>query len=115
MTQMTLITGAERRRRWSSEERRQILADVNAPGAIVAEVARRADICTSLIYKWRREERSLERGSGFSRVMLEDKSSSSVPESAVASILVELGGAQVKISAGASASLIAATLRALRS
>ena len=116
MTQMTLITGAERRRRWSSEERRQILADVNAPGAIVAEVARRADICTSLIYKWRREERSLERGSGFSRrVMLEDKSSSSVPESEVAPILVELCGAQVKISAGASASLIAATLRALRS
>jgi transposase len=114
MTQMTLITGAERRRRWSSEERRQILADVNAPGAIVAEVARRADICTSLIYKWRREERSLERGSGFSRVML-DKSSSSIPESEVAPILVELGGAQVKISAGASASLIAATLRALRS
>src|SRR5450755_3613983 len=111
MTQMTLITGAERRRRWSSEERRQILADVNAPGAIVAEVARRADICTSLIYKWRREERSLERGSGSSRVMLEDKSSSSVPESEVAPILVELCGAQVKISAGASASLIAATLR----
>jgi transposase len=53
MAQMTLITGAERRRRWSSEERRQILAEANAPGAIIAEVARRADVCTSLIYKWR--------------------------------------------------------------
>jgi transposase len=115
MTQMTLITGAERRRRWSFEERRQILAEADAPGAVVAEVARRADVCTSLIYKWRREERALERGPGFSRVMLEDKPASSVPEPEVAAILVELGGAQVKIGAGASASLIAATIRALRS
>jgi transposase len=115
MAQMTLITGAERRRRWSSEERRQILAEANAPGAIVAEVARRADVCTSLIYKWRREERSLERPGGFSRVMLEDKATSSPAEPEVAPILVELGGAQVKIGATASASLIAATLRALRS
>ena len=115
MAQMTLITGAERRRRWSSEERRQILAEANAPGAIIAEVPRRADVCTSLIYKWRREERSLESGSGFSRVMLEDKAASSIAAPEVAPILVELGGAQVKIGASASASLIAATLRALRS
>jgi transposase len=115
MAQMTLITGAERRRRWSLEERRQILAEAEAPGAVVAEVARRADVCTSLIYKWRREERSLEQGSGFSRLMLENKPASSVPEPEVAPILVELGGAQVKIGASASASLIAATLRALRS
>ena len=60
-------------------------------------------------------ERALERGPGFSRVMLEDKPASSVPEPEVAAILVELGGAQVKIGAGASASLIAATIRALRS
>jgi transposase len=115
MAQMTLITGAERRRRWNSEERRQILAEANEPGAIIAEVARRADVCTSLIYKWRREERSLERETGFSRVMLEDKSAPSIAEPEVAPILVELGGAQVKIGASASASLIAATLRALRS
>jgi transposase len=115
MAQMTLITGAERRRRWSSEERQQILAEASAPGAIIAEVARRADVCTSLIYKWRREERRLESESGFSRVMLEDKSAPSIAEPEVAPILVELGGAQVKIGASASASLIAATLRALRS
>jgi transposase-like protein len=48
---MTLITGGERRRRWSSEERAQILAAIEEPGAVVAEVARRADICTSLVYK----------------------------------------------------------------
>jgi hypothetical protein len=47
--------------------------------------------------------------------MLENKSGPSIAEPEVAPILVELGGAQVKIGASASASLIAATLRALRS
>jgi transposase-like protein len=31
---------------------------INEPGAVVAEVARCADECTSLVYKWRREARS---------------------------------------------------------
>jgi hypothetical protein len=38
---MTLITGGERRRRWSSEDRTQIVAAIEEQGAVVAEVARR--------------------------------------------------------------------------
>ena len=38
MAQMTLITGPQRRRRWSFEERRQILAAPDA-AAIVVELA----------------------------------------------------------------------------
>jgi transposase len=41
MGRMTLITGVERRRRWSLEERAQILAAVEEPGAVVAEVVSR--------------------------------------------------------------------------
>ena len=52
MGRMTLITGDQRRLRWSEEERARILAEIEAPGAVVAEVARRSDICTSLVYKW---------------------------------------------------------------
>jgi transposase-like protein len=44
MPKVTLITGAERRRRWNADEREQILAAVNAPGAVVAEVGRRWDV-----------------------------------------------------------------------
>ena len=40
------MTGAERRRRWTTDEREQILAAANAPGAVVADVGRRWDICT---------------------------------------------------------------------
>ncbi len=65
MPKVTLITGAERRRRWSADERERILAGENAPGAVVAEVGRRWDVCTSLIYKWLREERGAALESGF--------------------------------------------------
>jgi transposase-like protein len=51
MSRMTLITGEERRRRWSGEARSRILAAIDEPGAVIAEVARREDVCTSLIYK----------------------------------------------------------------
>ena len=114
MTHMTLITGAERRRRWSSDERQRILAAAGAPGAVVAEIARRSDVSTSLIYRWRREELEAARGSGFSPVMLKDEACSSPPKSETAMITVELGGALVRIGASAPAALVVAALKALR-
>jgi transposase len=123
MGQMTLITGGERRRRWSSEERAQILAAVEEPGAVVAEVARRADICTSLVYKWRREARDAAVACGFAQVIVKDTpappptpaSSARCGEPEVGAILVEMKDARVRIGANASSALIAATLKALRS
>lgn len=52
MGQVTVFTGPERRRRWSDEERLRILAEAFSPGACVAEVCRRHDISTALIYTW---------------------------------------------------------------
>jgi transposase-like protein len=49
MSQMTVFSGRERRRRWNDEERTRILAEAFLPGACVAAVARRNDISTSLI------------------------------------------------------------------
>lgn len=45
MGQITVFTGPERRRRWSEEERVQILTEAFSPGACVAQVARRHDVC----------------------------------------------------------------------
>ena len=53
MGRMTLIAGGERSRRWTDEDRERILAAVKAPGAVVAEVARREDVCRSLVYRVR--------------------------------------------------------------
>jgi transposase len=54
MSQVTVLTGPERRRRWSEAERVAILAEAFAPGGVVADVARRFDLSTSVIYRWRK-------------------------------------------------------------
>src|SRR5271157_4391871 len=104
MGRMTLITGGERRRRWSDEERSRILAAIEEPGAVVAEVARRADVCTSLVYRWRREAGAAS-ASGFARVIVENmpSPSPSLPtnESEPGIILVEIKDARIRIGAQA--------------
>jgi len=47
MARFEVISGPERRRRWSEDQKRALVAAAFAPGAVVAEVARR--IITSLI------------------------------------------------------------------
>ena len=55
MAQVHVLTGPERRRRWSEEQKQALVAAAFAPGAVVSDVARQADVCSSLIYRWRRE------------------------------------------------------------
>jgi transposase len=113
MAQATLITGVERRRRWSEEEKLAILAAAFTPGGNVSEVSRRTDISTSLIYRWRKD---FAGPTGFAPAVLTDgRAERRSNEAASPAIVVELaGGARVTIGAGASGSIIAATLRALR-
>jgi transposase len=44
MSQITVISGPERRRVWTDQQKRELAAAVSAPGANVAEIARRADL-----------------------------------------------------------------------
>src|SRR5258708_37540181 len=67
MARVEVITGPERRRRWSAEQKRAIVAESLAPGAVVTEIARRAEICPGQIYRWRREGRG---GNGFAQVVI---------------------------------------------
>ena len=53
--QVHLLTGPERRRIWSDEQKRAIVSAAFAPGARVADVARQADINSGLIYRWRKD------------------------------------------------------------
>jgi transposase len=123
MGRITVIAGGERRRRWSAEDRARILAAIAEPDAVVAEVARREDVCTSLVYKWRRAARREESAviCGFSPVILEPAPAVSIsretptPEAAPSVIEIELKDVRVKIGAAAPSAVIAATLRALRS
>jgi transposase len=53
-----IITGVERRRRWRVEEKQRIVAELEAPGACFAEIARRHDVSRGLLWNWRRQVRS---------------------------------------------------------
>jgi transposase len=53
--QAEILTGPERRRRWSAEEKARIIAETMTPGTRVADVARRHGISRGLLYMWRRE------------------------------------------------------------
>lgn len=115
MSQVDIITGPERRRRWSDEQKRTIVAAAFAPGAVVSEVARRADLCTSLIYRWRREFAGAP--SGFSEVVVapvdhgveEPRCGSAVP-----SIEIALTGrSHVRIPASIPPDLATAVIKAL--
>lgn len=60
-----IFVGRERRRRWSADDKLQIVREAFAPGARVALVARRRDVSRSQIYQWRaalREGRLSEPG-----------------------------------------------------
>jgi transposase len=53
-----LITGAGRRRRWSSEDKARIVAESLAVGVSVSEVARRHGLSPQQLFGWRREART---------------------------------------------------------
>lgn len=55
MARMEIMTGRERRRRWSGEQKLEILQAAARSGLSVADVARRHDVVPQQIYIWRRQ------------------------------------------------------------
>ena len=125
MGQVTIFSGPERRRRWSEEERLQILSEAFAPGACVAEVCRRHDLSSALIYTWRRK--LLDAGAAqeaevpdarptpvFAEALIEgDTAAVSVAEHPT--MIIDLPrGKRLSIFAAAPPALVAAALKGLR-
>ena len=54
---MEIITGVERRRRWRLEEKLQIVAETEEPGASFVAVARRHEVSRGLLWNWRQQVR----------------------------------------------------------
>ena len=112
MAQAILLTGRERRRRWSRDERAEILAAAFAPGGIVSEVARRFDVSTGLIYTWRRQALAAEVGPAFVPARVVGLPGNGGVETAM---FVDFpNGAKVRIDCTAPAELAAAVMRALK-
>src|ERR1700731_1874798 len=112
MTYSAVVVGPERRRRWTEDQKLSILAAAFAPGAIASEGARQADVCPSVLYRWRQIYRVGGRSGGFAPAVVVDAPGARGAEPAM---VVEFsGGVRVSITSSAPAALVTAALRALR-
>jgi transposase len=110
MARVEVISGPERRRRWSAEQKRAIVAASLAPGAVVTEIARRADICPGQIYRWRRE---IGVGNGFAQVLVAPMGDGAGWSAAPAIEIEFAGKARLRIPASIPTGLAAAVVKAL--
>ncbi|MEO5325208.1 transposase [Mesorhizobium sp. CC13] len=122
-----VINGAMGRRRWSADERAQILEESLAPGAVVSAVARRHGLTPQQLFTWRREARKRAEAETLSFVPVvvapepadakgpkPPRSKRRAPRRRTAAIELEAAGVTVRICDGASAATIAAVVGALK-
>jgi transposase len=72
MVRMEIVSGIERRRRWSDETKLRILAEADQPGARIGEVARRYDIMPGQIRYWRKTFSTFDAPTAFVPVNVVD-------------------------------------------
>lgn len=112
MASVEVLAGPERRRRWSIEQKRAIVTAAFKPGAVVRDIARQADVTSSLIYRWRRD--LCAAANGFAQVLLAPSGGSSTAPLSMPAIEIELAGnTRVRIPASVSPVLAAAVVEAL--
>ena len=132
-----IITGRERRRRWSVEDKLRIVAESQEAGARVSGVAARHGLCESLVFTWRRQVRdgtlcppdvpafvpvhALEAPGSATRETWQLDSASAMrstgarPASPTGLIEIELGdGRQIRVGSDVNLAALRRVLRALR-
>ena len=57
-SRVEVLTGVERRRRWSAREKLEIVAESLAEGAVVSDIARRHGISPQQLFGWRSKVRA---------------------------------------------------------
>ena len=135
LRRIEVITGAERRRKWSAEEKAEIVSESLAEGAVVSEVARRHGLSPQQLFGWRARLRAAVKGSAPSSdatpafvpaIVQEEPPSLAAPAlpAAVmaiggtgvvpASIEIALGGVIVRVRGEADPRALTVVLKALR-
>jgi transposase len=130
-----VITGVERRRRWSAEEKAEIVAESLAEGAVVSDVARRHGLSPQQLFGWRARLRDAVRGSApssdampaFVPAIVEDEPpcpaaptlraatvTMGTADSEPPSIEIVLGGVIVRVRGEADPRALTTVLKALR-
>jgi transposase len=114
-TQVEVITSVERRRRWSSAEREQLVAASLEPGAVVSALAREAGLHASQLYKWRRHLCARQGvASRFAPVQIIGEPAAPGLPAPVGVIEIELaGGTRLRITGAVDAATVTAAVAAL--
>jgi len=126
-----VITGVERRRDWTDEEKLAIVVESCADGVVISEVARRHGLRPQQLFAWRNEFRRREAARlqcggtpAFAPVMIAhdrpaaaDAPAVGGPVSGAGAALIEivLDGVTVRLHGAADAKTLAAVLRAVKS
>ncbi|MDE5446966.1 transposase [Bradyrhizobium sp. CSA207] len=127
MTTVTVLSGPERRRRWTTAEKLRIVEESLAPGTSVVEVARRHDVHRNLVTAWRRQVRTgviacgpeplTRRGDdvGFAAVSIApDRQPLTAPSGSCGAIEIEFAaGARMRITGAVDAATLSAVVAAL--
>jgi transposase len=110
----------ERRRRWTAEQKAEIVSEMLEPGAVAKRVAERHGISTGLLFTWRRQLRaaSIPMSPGFMPVQIAGVAPA-LPATAARAIeagVVEIelpSGTRVRAGAGTDPRLVRAVLSVL--
>jgi transposase len=108
-----ILTGAPRRRRWSSAEKVAIVAESFAPGAVASTIALRHGLHRNQLYAWRRELRSAALADAgipeFVPVVAESQAAS------ITSIVeIEISDATVRVGPGVDLAFLGEIVRILK-
>ena len=126
-----VITGVERRRDWTDEEKLAIVAESCEDGVVISDVARRHGLRPQQLFTWRNEFRRREAARlqcggapAFTPVMIaHDRPAGAAAEApavaapvgaGAAPIEIVLGGAIVRLHGAADAKMLATVLRAVK-
>ena len=117
-----VITGPERRRRWSEEEKLQLVEEACRPGMSVSLVARQRGINASQLFAWRRAARQQiaspagPKESVFVPAFVDAAEGAAAGDAAEELPLVgfDLEGASVWVCRGADIEIVRAIIRALK-
>lgn len=115
-----VFTGAGRRRRWSAEQKAQIVAESEEGGASVSAVARRHGLTPQQLFAWRRAARHAGEDTSsvsFAPVLVEPALwHGQRPERVGGAAIIEvvIGAATVRVSQGVDGATLTSVLRAVK-
>jgi transposase len=124
---VTVLSGPERRRRWTTPEKLRIVQESQAPDAVVSEIARRHDVHPNLLGSWRRQARTgvltdgdagpgAREQTGFAAVAIAPEAVLPVVPTGPAAGVIEIefaAGGRMRITGPVEASLVSALIKTL--